>query len=129
MNVTERNINRMKQNLTLLSNLYSFQIDNSGSVLEKIAGLYAERLMSDIVLVVGPREFPAHRLILCASSDVFQVKGDVWPLFYLLHPLERYRLRGLSIMILSQTFPISLKHSWFLNLFERWYIAHQLILP
>ncbi|XP_050738861.1 uncharacterized protein LOC127009649 [Eriocheir sinensis] len=49
------------------------QIDNSGSVLEKIAGLYAERLMSDIVLVVGPREFPAHRLILCASSDVFQV--------------------------------------------------------
>ncbi|XP_063877167.1 BTB/POZ domain-containing protein 17-like [Scylla paramamosain] len=49
------------------------QIDNSGSVLEKIAGLYAERLMSDIVLVVGEREFPAHRLILCASSDVFQV--------------------------------------------------------
>ncbi|XP_045606447.1 BTB/POZ domain-containing protein 17 isoform X2 [Procambarus clarkii] len=49
------------------------QIDNSGSVLEKIAGLYAERLMSDIVLVVGQREFPAHRLILCASSDVFQV--------------------------------------------------------
>ncbi|KAG0710387.1 BTB/POZ domain-containing protein 17 [Chionoecetes opilio] len=49
------------------------QIDNSGSVLEKIAGLYAERLMSDIVLVVGNREFPAHRLILCASSDVFQV--------------------------------------------------------
>ncbi|XP_071534102.1 uncharacterized protein [Panulirus ornatus] len=48
------------------------QIDNSGSVLEKIASLYAERLMSDIVLVVGQREFPAHRLILCASSDVFQ---------------------------------------------------------
>ncbi|XP_069945619.1 BTB/POZ domain-containing protein 17-like isoform X2 [Cherax quadricarinatus] len=55
------------------SNAAQCQIDNSGSVLEKIAGLYAERLMSDIVLVVGQREFPAHRLILCASSDVFQV--------------------------------------------------------
>ncbi|XP_064121520.1 BTB/POZ domain-containing protein 17-like [Macrobrachium nipponense] len=54
-------------------NIAQCQIDNSGSVLEKIAGLYAERLMSDIVLVVGDREFPAHRLILCASSDVFQV--------------------------------------------------------
>ncbi|XP_042865241.1 BTB/POZ domain-containing protein 17-like [Penaeus japonicus] len=54
-------------------NVAQCQIDNSGSVLEKIAGLYAERLMSDIVLVVGQREFPAHRLILCASSDVFQV--------------------------------------------------------
>ncbi|KAK4302317.1 hypothetical protein Pmani_025583 [Petrolisthes manimaculis] len=54
-------------------NAAQYQIDNSGSVLEKIAGLYAERLMSDIVLVVGQREFPAHRLILCASSDVFQV--------------------------------------------------------
>lgn len=55
------------------SKLAQCQIDNSTSVLEKIAGLYAERLMSDIVLVVGQREFPAHRLILCASSDVFQV--------------------------------------------------------
>ncbi|XP_069983245.1 BTB/POZ domain-containing protein 17 [Penaeus vannamei] len=54
-------------------NVAQCQIDNSGSVLEKIAGLYAERLMSDIVLLVGQREFPAHRLILCASSDVFQV--------------------------------------------------------
>ncbi|CAL4061387.1 unnamed protein product, partial [Meganyctiphanes norvegica] len=56
-----------------MSNISQCQIDNSKSVLEKIAGLYAERLMSDIVLVVGQREFPAHRLILCASSDVFQV--------------------------------------------------------
>jgi hypothetical protein len=35
--------------------------------------LYAERLMSDVTLVVGDTEYPSHRLILCASSDVFQV--------------------------------------------------------
>lgn len=49
------------------------QIDNSSSVLEKIAGLYAERLLSDIILEVGGKQYASHRLILCASSDVFQV--------------------------------------------------------
>ncbi|XP_071444543.1 galectin-3-binding protein isoform X1 [Hetaerina americana] len=50
-----------------------YEIDNSSTVLLKIANLYAERLMSDICLVVGGTEYPAHRLILCASSEVFQV--------------------------------------------------------
>ncbi|KAK9503948.1 hypothetical protein O3M35_010399 [Rhynocoris fuscipes] len=49
------------------------EIDNSQHVLVKIATLYAERLMNDICLVVGGVEYPAHRLILCASSEVFQV--------------------------------------------------------
>lgn len=49
------------------------EIDNSKYVLTKIATLYAERLMNDICLVVGGIEYPAHRLILCASSEVFQV--------------------------------------------------------
>jgi len=48
-------------------------MDNSSEVVTKIAGLYAERLMSDVLLVVGNQELPAHRLILCASSDVFQI--------------------------------------------------------
>uniref|UniRef100_A0A1B0A067 BTB domain-containing protein n=1 Tax=Glossina pallidipes TaxID=7398 RepID=A0A1B0A067_GLOPL len=48
-------------------------MNNSNSVLEKIANLYAEQLMSDIILVVGEEQYPAHRVILCASSDVFQV--------------------------------------------------------
>ena len=48
-------------------------MDNSSEVVTKIAGLYAERLMSDVLLVVGKQELPAHRLILCASSDVFQI--------------------------------------------------------
>lgn len=51
----------------------ALDIDNSGTVITKIANLYAERLMSDVSLVVGDAEFPSHRLILCASSDVFQV--------------------------------------------------------
>uniref|UniRef100_A0A182JIJ0 BTB domain-containing protein n=1 Tax=Anopheles atroparvus TaxID=41427 RepID=A0A182JIJ0_ANOAO len=46
---------------------------NTNSVLQKIANLYAERLMSDVTLVVGTNRYPAHRIILCASSDVFHV--------------------------------------------------------
>lgn len=49
------------------------EIDNSQHVLVKIATLYAERLMNDICLVVDGVEYPSHRLILCASSEVFQV--------------------------------------------------------
>ncbi|XP_014209003.1 BTB/POZ domain-containing protein 17 [Copidosoma floridanum] len=49
------------------------EVDNSRTVLKKIATLYAERLMNDICLVVNDTEYPAHRLILCASSDVFEV--------------------------------------------------------
>ena len=51
----------------------TISMDNSSEVVTKIAGLYAERLMSDVLLVVGKQELPAHRLILCASSDVFQI--------------------------------------------------------
>jgi len=51
----------------------SVSMDNSGEVVSKIAGLYAERLLSDVVLVVGQQQLPAHRLILCASSEVFQI--------------------------------------------------------
>ena len=49
------------------------QMNNSQSVLEKIANLYAEQLMSHISLVVGTEQYPAHRVIVCASSEVFQV--------------------------------------------------------
>lgn len=42
-------------------------------MLLKIATLYAEQLMSDLVLEVAGVRYPAHRLILCASSEVFQV--------------------------------------------------------
>uniref|UniRef100_U5EUX5 Putative transport and golgi organization n=1 Tax=Corethrella appendiculata TaxID=1370023 RepID=U5EUX5_9DIPT len=49
------------------------EMNNSTSVLHKIANLYAEQLMSDICLVVGNNRYPAHRVILCASSEVFQV--------------------------------------------------------
>ncbi|KAL0881350.1 hypothetical protein ABMA27_001227 [Loxostege sticticalis] len=49
------------------------EVDNSKSVLLKIATLYAEQLMSDLILEVAGVGYPAHRLILCASSEVFQV--------------------------------------------------------
>ncbi|CAH0724013.1 unnamed protein product, partial [Brenthis ino] len=55
------------------TNNEELEIDNSQSVLLKIATLYAEQLMSDLILEVGGVGYPAHRLILCASSEVFQV--------------------------------------------------------
>ena len=56
-----------------IPHLLWFQIDNSSTVLNKIARLYAEKLMNDVCLVVGGKDFLAHRLILCASSEVFHV--------------------------------------------------------
>lgn len=49
------------------------EIGDQQSVLLKVAGLYASHLLSDISLVVGENRYPAHRVILSASSDVFQV--------------------------------------------------------
>ena len=54
----------------------------------KIASLYAERLMSDLILVVGKQELPAHRLILCASSEVFQVSALVFLTIENMFPLQ-----------------------------------------
>jgi hypothetical protein len=49
------------------------QFDNSRVVLDKVSRCLTEGLMSDVVLVVGNSSFPSHRMILCASSDVFRV--------------------------------------------------------
>lgn len=49
------------------------QVDDSGQILQRIKQLYKDQLMSDVTLVVGGKEYPSHRLILCATSDVFQV--------------------------------------------------------
>ncbi|CAO1393264.1 unnamed protein product [Diamesa hyperborea] len=49
------------------------EIEDTGSVLLKVANLYAAHLLSDICLVVGANRYPAHRVILSASSEVFQV--------------------------------------------------------
>lgn len=47
-------------------------VDNSSRLLERLRNLYDNREMCDVTLKVGTKEFHAHRLILCASSDVFQ---------------------------------------------------------
>ncbi|XP_008195211.1 BTB/POZ domain-containing protein 17 isoform X1 [Tribolium castaneum] len=47
-------------------------VDNSQTVLNILRNLYVERQMCDVALRVGNREHYAHRLILCAFSDVFQ---------------------------------------------------------
>lgn len=48
------------------------EIGDQQSVLLKVAGLYASHLLSDINLIVGENQYPAHRVILSASSEVFQ---------------------------------------------------------
>lgn len=70
MNVSQKEI---KLHKTTIISLMSFQIDNSKYLVTKIATLYAERLMNDICLEVDGVEYPAHRIILCTSSEVFQV--------------------------------------------------------
>ncbi|XP_013137635.1 PREDICTED: BTB/POZ domain-containing protein 17 [Papilio polytes] len=56
-----------------INNNDDLEVDNSRCVLLKIATMYAEQLMSDLILDVGGVAYPVHRLILCASSEVFQV--------------------------------------------------------
>lgn len=54
------------------SEVVEVEIGDQQSVLLKVAGLYASHLLSDISLVVGENRYPAHRVILSASSEVFQ---------------------------------------------------------
>lgn len=54
------------------SEVTEVEIGDQQSVLLKVAGLYASHLLSDISLVVGENCYPAHRVILSASSEVFQ---------------------------------------------------------
>ncbi|XP_025424314.1 BTB/POZ domain-containing protein 17-like isoform X2 [Sipha flava] len=46
--------------------------DNSNALLKKIQNVYVNRLLTDITLVVGGVSYPAHRFMLCISSDVFE---------------------------------------------------------
>ncbi|XP_060862150.1 BTB/POZ domain-containing protein 17 [Metopolophium dirhodum] len=46
--------------------------DNSNALLKKIQNVYANKLLNDITLVVGGISYPAHRFMLCISSDVFE---------------------------------------------------------
>ncbi|XP_019879774.1 BTB/POZ domain-containing protein 17 isoform X2 [Aethina tumida] len=50
----------------------SILVDNSEIILRTLKKLYQEKQMCDVFLKVGGKEFSAHRLILCATSDVFQ---------------------------------------------------------
>lgn len=49
------------------------QIDNSENILKTMKSLYSNHLMCDVYLTVGDKIHAAHKLILSASSDVFQV--------------------------------------------------------
>lgn len=49
------------------------EIDNSTAVLKNISSLYSDNILCDVCLVVAGKEYPAHRLILCASSEVFRI--------------------------------------------------------
>lgn len=57
----------------IILNSHPLQMSNQSMVLYRIARAFAEQLLSDICLIVGNNRYPAHRVILCASSEVFQV--------------------------------------------------------
>ncbi|VVC33018.1 BTB/POZ domain,SKP1/BTB/POZ domain,BTB/Kelch-associated [Cinara cedri] len=46
--------------------------DNSNVLLKKINNVYSNQQLNDITLVVGGISYPAHRFMLCISSDVFE---------------------------------------------------------
>nr|CAI5859304.1 unnamed protein product [Callosobruchus analis] len=48
-------------------------VNNSENVLRVLKNLYHDRDMCDVYFKVGTKEYGAHRLILCAMSDVFQI--------------------------------------------------------
>ncbi|CAG9860505.1 unnamed protein product [Phyllotreta striolata] len=48
-------------------------VDNSNNILKVLKNLYSEKDMCDVFLMVGYKEYGAHKIILCASSDVFKV--------------------------------------------------------
>lgn len=72
---------------------FSFQIDNSENILKVLKKLWEDQSMCDIYLKVGNKQFGAHRFILSATSDVFQVS-----LFFLMQPSALLSVRILSIL-------------------------------
>ncbi|KAK9884631.1 hypothetical protein WA026_007471 [Henosepilachna vigintioctopunctata] len=54
-------------------NSCQIMVDNSDNILKIFKKLYDEKQMCDVYLKVAGKEYGAHRLILCGSSDVFQV--------------------------------------------------------
>lgn len=48
-------------------------VDNSRIMMEKLSRCMRDGIMSDVTLVVNNCPFTVHRMILCASSDVFRV--------------------------------------------------------
>lgn len=56
------------------------QILNSPALVAKMSKMYHNQFMSDVCLVVDGTRYPAHRLILSASSSVFHVMltGTGW---------------------------------------------------
>ena len=59
-NVDGRDSSKKEEN-----NSSSCSVDNSGTVISKIANLYAERLMSDVCLVVGNVSFEFSINLFC----------------------------------------------------------------
>ena len=50
--------------------------DNSNMIINKMATLYAEKIMSDITLVVGNSEYEAHKLVNKVSRFFSYFFGD-----------------------------------------------------
>jgi len=85
---TYSNVNNGMQMSSLFDHDHGQIVNNSQAVLQKIASLCESDGLSDIELIVccsdgdvTRRSFPAHKLILCCSSDVLKVMlmNPCWP--------------------------------------------------
>ncbi|KAF0294582.1 BTB/POZ domain-containing protein 17 [Amphibalanus amphitrite] len=51
----------------------SFEVNSTESVCQRMVTLLEQGTMSDVTLLVGAAQYRVHKVVLCASSDVFQV--------------------------------------------------------
>ncbi|XP_043239911.1 BTB/POZ domain-containing protein 17-like [Amphibalanus amphitrite] len=51
----------------------SFEVNSTESVCQRMVALLEQGTMSDVTLLVGAAQYRVHKVVLCASSDVFQV--------------------------------------------------------
>ena len=83
-NSTYQNVNSPGQPCHYLKGPFDVEhgqtIDNSSILLQKLAQLLDNSDLSDITIIVGPRTYYAHKLVLSCSSEIFRIMltSDSW---------------------------------------------------
>ena len=62
----------VKKEPIVSANPTSIAVNCSGELITQLEGLFEEMKFSDVIFNIGPRQFPAHKSILAARSEVFE---------------------------------------------------------